>query len=52
MTNKDENRVVDAPAGLILSRDVINSELEWTLGDSYRTEALYKEKLQDLEQQS
>jgi hypothetical protein len=49
MTSRYENQDVDAPTRLILSREVVSSELEWTLGDVYRTEALYKEKLQDLE---
>jgi hypothetical protein len=31
--------------GVNLIRSVVNSELEWTLGDEYRTAELYQEKL-------
>lgn len=49
MINKPKSQASDAEIFLTLQREIINSELEWTLGESYRTLELYQQKLDELE---
>jgi hypothetical protein len=43
------NDVDEQEASLLLHRVIVNSDIEWTLGEDYRTTDLYQQKLNQLE---
>ncbi|KAL7536946.1 hypothetical protein ACHAXR_007499 [Thalassiosira sp. AJA248-18] len=48
---KQPHSIADLESSIALERLIANSDLEWTLGEHYRTEDLYQKKIQDMDMQ-